>query len=138
MNGTIYDLEEAELCYAPQYGSAKDPVNLSGMIAANIHRGHVSVGHWEELVQKEVFVLDVRDPDEFAKGHVENAVNIPLNSLRKRLGELPLDREIWAHCYVGQRSYYAARILSQHGFKVKNISGGFLLYPAVKKFYETC
>ena len=132
-NGTVFDLEEAELCYAPQYGSAKDPVNMAGMIAANVLRGYVSVGHWEDLSETDAYILDVRDPDEYAKGRVENATNIPLNSLRQRIPELPQDREIWAHCYVGQRSYYASRILSQKGFMVRNISGGILLYDAVKK-----
>ena len=132
-NGTVFDLEEAELCYAPQYGSAKDPVNMAGMIAANVLRGYVSVGHWEALSETDAYILDVRDPDEHAEGRVGNATNIPLNSLRQRMPELPRDREIWAHCYVGQRSYYASRILSQKGFKVRNISGGFLMYDAVKK-----
>jgi NADPH-dependent 2,4-dienoyl-CoA reductase/sulfur reductase-like enzyme/rhodanese-related sulfurtransferase len=132
-NGTIFDLEEAELCYAPQYGSAKDPVNMAGMIAANILRGYVSVGHWEDLAESDAFILDVRDPDEYEEACVRNAANIPLNSLRQRINELPRNREIWAHCYVGQRSYYASRILAQKNFKVRNISGGFLMYDAVRK-----
>ncbi|MDF1593218.1 MAG: FAD-dependent oxidoreductase [Desulfobacterales bacterium] len=133
-SATVYDLEEAELCYAPQFGSAKDPVNLAGMIAANVLRGHVSVGHWQDLQNSEGFILDVRTPREYRKGHLTNAVNVPLDVLRSRLGELPQDREIWTHCFVGQRSYYAARILQQHGFRVRNLSGGFLLYPAVERF----
>jgi NADPH-dependent 2,4-dienoyl-CoA reductase/sulfur reductase-like enzyme/rhodanese-related sulfurtransferase len=133
-NATVFDLEEAELCYAPQFGSAKDPVNLAGMIAANILRGHVSVGHWQDLQNSEACILDVRTPLEYREGHLKNAVNIPLDMLRSRLAELPHDREIWAHCFVGQRSYYAARILKQHGFNVRNLSGGFLLYPAVERF----
>jgi len=130
---TVFDLEEAELCYAPQYGSAKDPVNLAGMIAANVLRGHVSLGHWETLPAADPLILDVRNPDEFAKGCVPGAVNIPLNDLRSRLSELPADREIWAHCQVGQRSYFASRILVQNGLKAKNISGGMLMHEAVKK-----
>jgi len=133
-NATVFDLEESELCYAPQYGSAKDPVNLAGMIAANVLRGHVSVGHWQDIPNSQVHVLDVRTPPEYHKGHLKNALNIPLEMLRSRLGELSHDREIWTHCFVGQRSYYAARILQQHGFKVRNLSGGFLLYPAVERF----
>lgn len=133
-NATVFDLEETELCYAPQYGSAKDPVNLAGMIAANVLRGHVSVGHWHDLPSSETYILDVRTPSEYREGHLKNAVNIPLDMLRSRLAELPHDREIWTHCFVGQRSYYAARILQQHGFKVRNLSGGFLLYPAVERF----
>jgi NADPH-dependent 2,4-dienoyl-CoA reductase/sulfur reductase-like enzyme/rhodanese-related sulfurtransferase len=122
---TVYDLEEAELCYAPQFGSAKDPVNMAGMIAANVLRGDARIAHWSELKEGEVFLLDVRDPHEFGQDHAEGAVNIPLNDLRRRMDELPKDREIWAYCGVGQRSYYAARALSQYGFDIKNVSGGF-------------
>lgn len=131
---TVFDLEEAELCYAPQYGSAKDPVNLAGMIAANIMRGYARIDHWENLTDPGTFILDVRDIEEYRQGHLENAVNIPLEDLRECLEELPRDREIWVHCYVGQRSYFAARILRQHGFKVKNISGGYLMYDPVKRY----
>ena len=130
-NGTVFDLEEAELCYAPQYGSAKDPVNIAGMIAANILRGYAAVAHWEDLATSNAFILDVREPIEFRSGHVENAVNIPLGVLRKKVAELPIDREIWVYCYEGQRSYYAIRMLSQYGLKVRNISGGYLLYKAI-------
>ena len=128
--GTVFDLEEAELCYAPQYGAAKDPVNLAGMIASNLMRGYTQVVHWEDLAGSDVFILDVRDPFEFKSGHVENAVHIPLGQLRDRLAELPRDREIWAYCLEGQRSYYALRILAQYGFTARNISGGFLMYKA--------
>jgi len=128
--GTVFDLEEAELCYAPQYGAAKDPVNLAGMIASNLMRGYTQVVHWEDLAGSDAFILDVSDPFEFKSGHVENAVNIPLGQLRDRLAELPRDREIWAYCLEGQRSYYALRILAQYGFKVRNISGGYLMYKA--------
>ncbi len=130
--GTVFDLEEAELCYAPQYGSAKDPVNLAGMIAANFLRGFTEVAHWENLKETSPLILDVRDPDEFSKGHIKNAVNIPLPTIRKRMHELPKDQEIWAHCMVGQRSYYATRILSQNGFNAKNLTGGYLTYLSVK------
>ncbi len=130
--GTVFDLEEAELCYAPQYGSAKDPVNLAGMIAANFLNGLTEIAHWENLSETSPLILDVRDPDEFEKWHIKNAVNIPLPTIRKRMHELPKDREIWAHCIVGQRSYYATRILSQNGFHAKNLSGGYLTYRSVK------
>ena len=124
-NATVFDLEEAELCYAPQFGSAKDPVNMAGMIASNVIRGDAGVAHWEHLQGADAFILDVREPSEFAKGHIDNAANIPLNDLRARMVELPRDREIWAYCFVGQRSYYAARTLSQHRFDVKTLSGGY-------------
>jgi NADPH-dependent 2,4-dienoyl-CoA reductase/sulfur reductase-like enzyme/rhodanese-related sulfurtransferase len=133
-NGTVFDLEEAELCYAPQYGSAKDPVNIAGMIASNLLRGYSSVAHWEDLAASDAYILDVREPSEFKRGHVKNAVNIHLGGLRRRMSELPRDREIWTYCFEGQRSYYAARILDLYGFKVRNISGGYLMYSAVKQF----
>jgi NADPH-dependent 2,4-dienoyl-CoA reductase/sulfur reductase-like enzyme/rhodanese-related sulfurtransferase len=129
---TIYDLEEAELCYAPQFGSAKDPVNMAGMVAANALRGDLPLAHWKELQEAEV-LLDVRDPKEFDSGHIEGAVHIPLPQLRDRLAELPRDREILVYCKAGQRSYYATRILIQHGFKVKNLPGGFITYSHFHK-----
>ncbi len=122
---TVFDLEEAELCYAPQFGSAKDPVNIAGMIAANVLRNDAQISHWEDLKKEKIFLLDVRDPSEYKKGHIDGAVNIPLNDLRQRMGEIPKDREVWAYCFVGQRSYYAARALSQYGYNIKNISGGY-------------
>jgi NADPH-dependent 2,4-dienoyl-CoA reductase/sulfur reductase-like enzyme/rhodanese-related sulfurtransferase len=132
---TVFDLEEAELCYAPQFGSAKDPVNLAGMIAANILRGDAQVVHWEAVDQGDAFIVDVRDPSEYQRDHLEGAVNLPLDEIRDRIPELPRDRAIWTYCYVGQRSYYAGRTLAQYGFDVKNISGGFksyLLHEALK------
>jgi NADPH-dependent 2,4-dienoyl-CoA reductase/sulfur reductase-like enzyme/rhodanese-related sulfurtransferase len=125
---TVYDLEQAELCYAPQYGSAKDPVNLAGMIAANVLRGDAPLARWEELSSDSAVVLDVRDGKEFEQGHIEGAINIPLPQLRQRLAELPRDGEILVNCGVGQRSYYALRILLQHGFAARNLPGGFTTY----------
>jgi NADPH-dependent 2,4-dienoyl-CoA reductase/sulfur reductase-like enzyme/rhodanese-related sulfurtransferase len=127
-SATIFDLEEAELCYAPQFGAAKDPVNMAGMIAGNIVRGDVPVAPWEALPDTDAMLLDVREPSEFSAGHIEGALNLPLPQIRDRLNELPRDREIWLYCGVGQRSYYALRILMQHGFKVRNLPGGFKTY----------
>ena len=124
MNATIYDLEEAELCYAPQFGSAKDPVNFAGMVAADILRGDMPLVHWDATDGG--FLLDVRQPVELAVEQKPGAVNIPLGQLRSRLDELPRDREIFVICRSGQRAYYATRILLQHGFKAKIISGGML------------
>jgi rhodanese-related sulfurtransferase len=112
------------MCYAPQFGSAKDPVNFAGMIAANVLRGDSPLIHWKDFNQAAYYLLDVREPLEFSSGHVEGAVNIPLPALRARLNELPRDKDIAVYCGVGQRSYYATRILKQNGFSVKNISGG--------------
>ncbi|NQT39892.1 MAG: CoA-disulfide reductase, partial [Planctomycetes bacterium] len=131
---TVYDLEEAELCYAPQYGSAKDPVNMAGFVAANILRDDVDIVHWPERpepiddLDSGPLVIDVRTPREVSRGAIPGTLNIPLGELRFRLKELPRDREIWAYCGVGQRSYYAARILRQHGFTVRNLSGGMLSF----------
>jgi rhodanese-related sulfurtransferase len=124
-NATVFDLEEAELCYAPQFGSAKDPVNLAGMIAANVIRGDAGIAHWKELAKERGFLLDVRDPSEYKKGYVNGAVNIPLNDLRQRMAEVPKDRPVYSYCLVGQRSYYAARALSQYGYDIKSVSGGY-------------
>ncbi|MEJ2158188.1 MAG: FAD-dependent oxidoreductase [Desulfobacteraceae bacterium] len=124
-NATVFDLEEAELCYAPQFGSAKDPVNIAGMIAANMVRGDVELAHWEDVPGSDALLVDVRAPKEFQKGHLDGALNYPLDNLRETMAQLPKDKEIWTYCFVGQRSYYAARALTQYGFNVKNISGGF-------------
>ena len=122
---TVFDLEEAELCYAPQFGMAKDPVNLAGMVAANVVRGDVSLGKWNELPRSGAFLLDVREEEEFRRGAIDGAANIPLHQLRRRLAELPKHRPIWVNCARGQRSYYAVRILQQHGFDASNLSGGY-------------
>ena len=128
MKATVFDLEEAELCYAPQYGAAKDPVNMAGMIAANIVRGDAQIAPWDKLDSTEAFLLDVREPHEFKAGSIPGSVNIPLGQLRSHLGELPTNREIWINCGVGQRAYYACRILSQHGLQARNLSGGYSTY----------
>ncbi len=131
--GTVFDLEASELCYAPQYGSAKDPVNLAGMVAANLLRGDVPTVHWTDPALAGAFVLDVRTAEEYEAGRVPGAVNIPVDALRRRLDGLPRDRDIYAHCYVGQRSYVAVRMLLQHGFRAFNISGGYRMYTAFGK-----
>lgn len=146
---TVFDLEEAELCYAPPYGAARDVVNVAGFVAANQLRGDVDVVHWDEWQalgipvpdpEAEVepltiaeaangegpLVIDVRPPKVIAKdGQAPGTLQIPLGQLRDRLDELPRDREIWVHCGVGKTSYYACRILSQNGFRARNLSGGF-------------
>jgi NADPH-dependent 2,4-dienoyl-CoA reductase/sulfur reductase-like enzyme/rhodanese-related sulfurtransferase len=124
MGATVYDLEEAELCYAPAYGSAKDPVNFAGMVPANVLRGDMPLCHWDSL--NGGFLLDVRNPPEIAVESVPGAVNIPLPELRRRLGELPRDREISIICRSAGRAYFATRILQQNGFKARIISGGML------------
>jgi len=135
MGATIYDLEEAELCYAPQFGSAKDPVNFAGMVAADVLRGDMPLSHWDGVEQG--FLLDVREPVELAVENAPGAVNIPLGQLRARLDELPRDREILVICRSGQRAYAATRILLQNGFKAKNLSGGMLSRTHAATFWES-
>ena len=130
MKATVFDLEEAELCYAPQFGAAKDPVNVAGMIAANSLRGDAPLAQWDRLDLKTDFLLDVRNPVEYEKAHVELAINIPLPSLRARMDELPKGRPIFVYCGVGQRAYYATRALRSNGFDARNISGGMETFLA--------
>ena len=136
MNATVNDLEELELCYAPQFGGAKDPVNFAGMIASNVMRGDLALASWEDVESQKPFVLDVREPEEFHSGTIPGAVNIPLDQLRSRLKELPSEREIWVTCKVGQRAYYACRILEQHGIHAKNLSGGYSTYEVIHSAEE--
>ncbi len=125
---TVYDLEEAELCYAPQFGSAKDPINFAGMIAANHLRGDDPLVHWQSPQLASRDLLDVRDPDEFAAGHAPGARNLPLNTLRSRLGELTQERPLAVYCAVGARGHNAVRLLRQHGFDAANLSGGYTTF----------
>jgi NADPH-dependent 2,4-dienoyl-CoA reductase/sulfur reductase-like enzyme/rhodanese-related sulfurtransferase len=126
---TVFDLEEMELCYAPQFGSAKDPINMVGFVAGGLLRGDHPQTDWETLSEHtDAFLLDVRTREEFAAGHVPGAVNIPVDELRARLGELPKDRLILPYCQVGQRGYIATRILLQSGFQASNLSGGYKTY----------
>ncbi len=131
-SGTAYDLEEAELCYAPQFGAAKDPVNMAGMLASNALRNDAPLAHWDQIDLKTAFLLDVRTPEEYAAGHVENAVNIPLDQLRAKMQTLPRDKPIYAYCGVGQRGYYAVRALRCREFNAFNLSGGMKSYNALK------
>jgi NADPH-dependent 2,4-dienoyl-CoA reductase/sulfur reductase-like enzyme/rhodanese-related sulfurtransferase len=137
-NMTVEDLAELELCYAPPVGSAKDPVNYAGMAAQNVVEGLVSMIEWgdmEKLAHDQgTLVVDVRNPGEIANsGQIsENAINIPLNDLRSRLDELPKDKHLVVSCASGQRSYYACRILMQHGFEhVDNLDGAYMTFHAV-------
>ncbi len=131
-NGTVHDLAEAELCYAPQFGAAKDPVNLAGMLAENMLNGDMPVARWSDIDVTDALLLDVREPDEFARGHIPKAVNLPLSQLRQRYGELPKERDIWLCCAVGQRAYYATRFLNQQGYRTRTLSGGYTTYGALK------
>ncbi|HBH12794.1 MAG: FAD-dependent pyridine nucleotide-disulfide oxidoreductase [Clostridiales bacterium 38_11] len=129
--GTVHDLTELELAYAPPFGSAKDPVNMLGYVAENMLDGTVDTIHWNQLSSfndKEYTILDVRDADEVVTGLYPGAIHIPLGDLRDRLDELDRNKTIMIYCAVGLRGYIAARILKQSDFKiVKNISGGIVI-----------
>jgi NADPH-dependent 2,4-dienoyl-CoA reductase/sulfur reductase-like enzyme/rhodanese-related sulfurtransferase len=129
---TVFDLEEMELAYSPQYGSAKDPINMAGFVAGGLLRDdHPQVDLETVLAagdDKGPLLLDVRTPQEYAGGHIPGAVNIPVDDLRSHLGDLPHDREIAVYCQVGQRGYLATRILRQAGFHAMNFGGGYKTY----------
>lgn len=131
MKGTIEDLAELELSYAPPYSSAKDPVNMAGFVAQNVLNDMVSfikVDELDKIDKEKTIILDIGTNEEFANGHIEGAINIPLDTLRNRLGELDRDKEIILYCQIGLRSYIGYRILKQNGFNVKSISGGYRSY----------
>ena len=129
---TVFDLEEMELAYSPQYGSAKDPINMAGFVAAGLVRGdHPQIAMDAILAaaaKERPFLLDVRTPAEFAAGHIPEATNIAVDELRSRLAELPRNREIAVYCQVGQRGYLATRILLQAGIAARNLGGGYKTY----------
>jgi len=130
------DLAELELAYAPPFGSAKDPMNLAGMAAQNVLAGDVALAQWHEIATLDpakTVVLDVRRADERAKGCIPGSMHIPLDELRSRLGELPKDKEIIASCQSGQRSYFACRLLAQHGFKVRNLAGSWRTFSTATR-----
>jgi NADPH-dependent 2,4-dienoyl-CoA reductase/sulfur reductase-like enzyme/rhodanese-related sulfurtransferase len=127
---TVFDLEDLELCYAPPFGSAKDAVNMAGFVASNVLRGDVELWEPEELasLSDRQLVLDVRTVREYALGTIPGATCIPVDDLRGRLADLPKDKELLVFCQVGLRGYVAARMLTQLGFKVRNLSGGYRRY----------
>jgi NADPH-dependent 2,4-dienoyl-CoA reductase/sulfur reductase-like enzyme/rhodanese-related sulfurtransferase len=131
---SVFDLEDLELCYAPPFGSAKDPVNMAGFVAANVLRGDVALWEPEELagLDEGQMLLDVRTPQEHAQGTIPGAVCAPVDELRDRLEDLPRDRELLVFCQVGLRGYVAARLLGQMGFRVRNLSGGYRRYAMWK------
>lgn len=132
---TAEDLTELELCYAPPFSSAKDPVNMAGFVVQNLLAGRVSNYHWHDVQalprDGSVTLLDVRTAEEFAVGHIGGYRNIPLDSLREQLDSIDKSRPVYVTCQVGLRGYVAARLLSQHGFEAHNLSGGYRLYNSV-------
>ena len=131
----ITDLTTLELCYAPPFGSAKDPVNMLGFVAENIVSGKLKQFFWHdvEILPRDgsVFLLDTRTPFEVMQGKIDGFVNIPLDSLRQRINEIPKDRPIYVHCHSGLRSYLACRILAGNGYDCYNLAGGWRLYESV-------
>ncbi len=134
--GTVEDLKDLELCYAPPFSTAKDVVNYAGYVASNLLNGdfkQVNVDLVRGLVEHGSYIIDVRERGEFANGHIKNAVNIPLSELRQRINEIPKDKPVYLHCRTGQRSYNATLALQNLGFQnVYNITGSFLALS----FYE--
>ena len=129
---TVYDLENLELCYAPPYGSAKDPVNFLGFVAANMLKGDVVNCHSSDMVTPgaDQVILDVRSTKENQAGMIPGSVNIPLDNLRDQLKLLSKEKVYFVYCQVGLRGYLACRILIQHGFKCRNLSGGYQTFIA--------
>lgn len=132
---TSDDLEELDLAYAPPFSSAKDPVNMAGYAIGNVRKGLVKQYFWSDIEalprDGSVILLDVRDPDEYEEGHIKGYINMPLDEIRGRLGELDRNKDVYALCYSGHRSYIACRILSQNGYRCNNLAGGIRLYRIV-------
>lgn len=129
------DLKELDLAYAPPYSSAKDPVNMAGYMIENISKGILKQFHTEEVRNLprdgSVILLDVRTEGEYGRGHVEGFVNIPVDELRERMGEIEKGKPVYVMCQSGLRSYIGARILAGYGYEVYNFSGGYRFYDAV-------
>lgn len=129
--GTIYDLQEIEHAYAPPYSSAKDPVNMAGFMAENILKKRVKVMMWDEVdrLGDDTVVIDIRTQEEYEMGHIEGAINVPLDDIRALKDEIPQGKKLLVYCVIGLRGYVAARILMQLGFaEVYNLSGGYKSY----------
>ncbi len=139
--GTVFDLEELELTYAPPYGSAKDPVNMAGFVASNVLKGDMPIWHWHDIEKiksgKNNFILDVRTADEFNIGTIKGAINISDLELRGRLSEVPKDKNIYVFCQVGFRGYLATRLMKQMGYEnVYNLTGGYKLFEMAQATTE--
>ncbi|MCL1971526.1 MAG: DsrE/DsrF/DrsH-like family protein [Endomicrobia bacterium] len=132
---TAFDLAKLELCYAPPYSSAKDPVNMAGFVIENILSGKLKTFHWHEVNglprDGSVTLLDTRTAIEYENGHIDGFINIPVDELRKRISELDKNKKVYVACQSGLRGYIAARILSQNGFDACNLSGGCKLYNSI-------
>lgn len=135
-NSTIYELTEFEHAYAPPYSSAKDPLNMVGFVAENILQGKLNIFYWNQFdtISDNDILLDVRSKEEFDKGYISNAINIPIDELRDRISELDVNKNIYVYCLGGVRGYLAQQILKQNGYKkVLNLSGGYQLWDICNK-----
>ncbi len=133
---TVHHLADMELAYAPPFGSAKDPVNLAGMIGENILNGDLKLIQWHEisgLNLQDTTLLDVRQPAELQEGMLPGAISIPLSELRERLEDVPRGKDVVVYCRSGQRSYYASRILTQNGFNCASLDGSYLTWSRAIK-----
>ncbi|MEG1880842.1 MAG: rhodanese-like domain-containing protein, partial [Oscillospiraceae bacterium] len=132
---TAFDLTRLELCYAPPFSSAKDPVNMAGYVIENILTEKCKIFHWDEVAKlqerNDVTLLDTRTTFEYERGHIDNFINIPLDELRDNLFKLDKNKKVYVVCQVGLRGYIACRILTQKGFDSYNLSGGYRLYASV-------
>lgn len=131
----VTDLTELELCYAPPFGSAKDPVNMLGFVAENIVTGKIKQFFWHDVESLprdgSVTLLDVRTATEVQRGKIDGFINIPLDSLREHISEIPKDKPVYVHCHSGLRSYIACRMLMGNGYECFNLAGGWRLYESV-------
>lgn len=131
----ITDLTKLELCYAPPFGSAKDPVNMLGFVAENVISGKVKQFFWHDVEKLprdgSVTLLDVRTKTEVSRGKIDGFMNIPLDTLRSHTDEIPKDKPVYVHCHSGLRSYIACRILTGMGYDCYNLAGSWRLYEAV-------
>lgn len=132
---TASDLTKLELCYAPPYSSAKDPVNMVGFVIENLQSGNVKNFHWHDVENLphdgSITLLDTRTPFEFESSHIDGFINIPLDEIRQRMNEIDKAKPVYVTCQVGLRGYVACRILSQNGYDCYNLSGGFRLYNSI-------
>ncbi|MFV0504571.1 MAG: FAD-dependent oxidoreductase, partial [Lachnospirales bacterium] len=139
-NGTIYNLKDLELCYAPPFSTAKDIVNYAGYVSSNLLEGafkQVTFAKVRELVEKNATIIDVREAAEFKNGHIINSINIPLSKLRENISKIPKEESVYIHCRTGQRSYNAIRMLQQIGYtKVYNIAGSYLGLSFYEYFWD--
>lgn len=139
-NLNVYDLQDVEVCYAPPYNSAKDPVNMLGYYASNIIEGLVDTAQWYEidnLNKENSIIVDVREEFELTTGKLDNSIHIPLGKLRARLNEIPKDKNVYITCQVGQRGYVGCQLLKQYGINAINVDGGVKTYLYVKRAEES-